>query len=345
MRKISFAQAISEATVQLMRENEKIFIMGLGVDDPKGVFNTTLEAAKEFPERVFGMPIAENSMTGIALGAAAAGMRPIVTHQRVDFMPMSMDQLVNHLAKWSFLNAGKSSAPVTIRAIIGRGWGQASQHSQSLQAIFAHVPGLQVVMPYTAYDAKGLLVASVRNNQPTIFIEHRWLHREESEVPEAIYEVPIGRAKILKNGKDVTIVGVSLMNMEIAKALPELAKLNIDVEWIDLRSISPWDKKMILNSVKKTGHLLIADTDHKSFGIGAEIITTVAEHDPVLLRGPVQRVSLPDLPVPCGQKIEAEYYPDYQDIIRATLDIMGLVTETRKKNVKLEEVKKFEGSF
>ena len=349
MRIISYAEAIDEATVQMMKENSSVFVMGLGVSDKAGVFGTTIKAAAKFPKRVIGLPIAENSMTGIALGAAVGGMRPVFTHQRMDFLPMAMDQIVNHLAKWKVVAGLKSSAPVIIRAVIGHGvgggWGQACQHAQSLQAVFAHIPGLQVVMPYTAFDAKGLLISCVRGEVPVIFIEHRWLHGEKGNVPENMYEVPVGKAAKLKNGKDVTIVGLSAMNLKIKIAVKELSKFGLDAEWIDLRSLKPWDEKMLLKSLRKTKRLLVADTGHKSFGAGAEIIAAVSEKMPGILKK-VARISLPDLLIPAGPAIEKEYYPCVNDIINAVLNMFGRKAAAGKeyKNA-CGCVKAFEGAF
>ena len=326
MRVISCAEAINEAIVQLMEETPSVFVLGLGVSDKSGVFGTTLRASKKFPERVLGLPISENSMTGIALGAAAGGMRPIFTHQRVDFLPMAMDQIINHLAKWQFIMGGKSPAPVVIRAIIGKGvgggWGQACQHAQSLQALFAHIPGLKVAMPYTAFDAKGMLIHCVRKGFSTIFLEHRSLHSQKCAVPANMYEVPLGKAKKLRTGKDITIIGLSDMNSKIKIAVGELKKRNVDVDWIDLRSLKPWDKKMVFESVKKTKKLIVVDTGHRSFGAGAEIIAAIMEENPGILKK-AGRISLPDIPVPAGPAIEREYYPGICGIINAALEMTG----------------------
>lgn len=347
MRIISYAEAINEATVQLLDENPSVCVMGLGVRDKSGVFGTTTKAAKKFPNRVINLPIAENSMTGIALGAAAGGMRPIFTHQRMDFLPMAMDQIVNHLAKWNFMMGGRSSAPVLIRAIIGQGvgggWGQACQHAQSLQALFAHVPGLQVVMPSTAFDAKGLLIYCVRRDFPTIFIEHRAIHDEKCIVPAKMYEVPLGKAKKRSRGKDITIIGLSAMNSKICVAIKELKKRNIYCEWIDLCSIKPWDRKTIIASVKKTGKLLVVDTGHKSFGVSSEIIASIAEEDGRILKQ-VNRISLPDIPVPAGPSIEKEYYPNVNNIINVVLAMMGRKVLGKSEDYNIS-CGKFKGAF
>src|SRR3989338_6070492 len=260
-REIKYWQAISEAHVQSMERNERVFIMGIGVDDPKGIFGTTLEAYKKFgKKRVFDTPVAENTMTGCAIGAALAGMRPVMVHARNDFMYYCMDQLCNHAAKWHHMFGGLMTVPITVRAIVGRGWGQGSQHSQSLQALFAHIPGLKVVMPSNAYDAKGLLMGSIEDNNPVVFIEFRRLYEETADVPEKPYTVPLGKAAVQREGKDITIVAFSYMVLEAAQAADSLEKIGIHCEIIDPRTLKPLDSETILNSVRKTGRLVVADT-------------------------------------------------------------------------------------
>ena len=253
------------------------------------------------------------------------------------------------MAKWEFMMAGKSNAPITIRAIVGRavggGWGQASQHAQSLQVLFSHIPGLDVVMPYSAHDAKGLLISCVRSNHPTFFIEHRSIHKEEGMVPVEMFEVPIGKAKKIKNGKDITLVGLSAMNMEVKKAVEELEKLGVDAEWIDLRSVKPWDKETVFSSVEKTRRLVIVSTDHKSFGVSAEIICSIAEKMPGILKS-VKRISLPDSPVPAGPAIEKEYYPNFVDVINASADALGLESPFKREDISVvEEEQIFKDAF
>src|SRR4030042_4368225 len=217
-REVSSAQAILEATDQCMAEDSSVYIMGLGVTDPKGVFGTTLGLEAKYGKRVLDMPVAENGMTGVAIGSALIGMRPIMTHQRIDFMLLSFDQIINNAAKWHYMFGGKMKVPLTIRLLIGRGWGQGPQHSQSLHALFTHIPGLKVVMPFTPYDAKGLLVSAVRDDNPVMYIEHRWLHNITGEVHAENYTVPLGKARIVKEGSDITIAASSYMVLEAMKA-------------------------------------------------------------------------------------------------------------------------------
>lgn len=334
IREIKYWEAISEALVQTMERDKRVFIMGIGVDDPKGIFGTTLEAHKKFGKgRVFDTPVSENAMTGCAIGASLAGMRPVVVHARNDFMYYCMDQLFNHAAKWYHMFGGQMRVPITVRAIIGRGWGQGAQHSQSLQAIFSHVPGLKVVMPSTPYSVKGLLMTAIQDDSPVIFIEHRRLYDHIGPVPEEPYTLPLGKGAIIRLGKDVTIVATSYMAWEAVRASAILKKEGIEVEIVDLRSTKPVDEELILDSVKKTGRLVVADTAWKTCGVSAEIAAIVAEKAFNYLKAPIQRVTLPDVSAPTSTVLEKAFYPDTFDIVSAvkrTLerDTEGLVPAT-----------------
>jgi pyruvate dehydrogenase E1 component beta subunit len=212
MTATTFAAAIRDALAVALERDPAVIVYGLGTTDPKGVFGTTLDLHRKFGDRrVFDMPTSENAMTGVGIGAALGGLRPVLTHQRLDFALLSLDQIVNNAAKWRFMFGGRRGVPITIRMIIGRGWGQGPTHSQSLQAWFAHIPGLKVVMPTSAEDAKGLLLASIFDDDPVIFLEHRWLHNVTGDVPPGDYRTPIGKARLVRSGADVTVVGMSLM--------------------------------------------------------------------------------------------------------------------------------------
>jgi 2-oxoisovalerate dehydrogenase E1 component len=331
-REVTYAKAILEATVQCMDFDPAVYIMGLGVPDPKGIFGTTLGLKERFgDERVFDMPVSENGMTGIAIGSAIAGMRPIMTHQRVDFMLLSLDQLINNAAKWHYMFGGKMKVPLTIRLLVGRGWGQGPQHSQSLQALFAHIPGLKVVMPATPYDAKGLMVAAIEDNNPVIYIEHRWLHGTFGHVPKEKYTVPIGKARIMRQGRDITLVSSSLMTIEALKAAQVLAKQGIEVELVDLRTLKPIDEKAILDSVAKTGGLLIVDGAWKSFGAAAEVVAMVAENIFDLLKFPPRRITFPDMPIPTSHALANHYYPTPADIANTCRHMLGLPAMTEEE--------------
>jgi len=326
-REIKYSEAIHEAMDQCMHKDPSVYVMGLGVPDPKGIFGTTIGLQNKYgPERVMDMPCSENGMTGVAIGSALVGMRPVMTHQRVDFALLSMEQIVNQAAKWHYMFGGKLRVPLVIRLIIGRGWGQGPQHSQSLESWFAHIPGLKVVMPTTPYDAKGLLIASIEDNNPVIFIEHRWLHNISGLVPEKMYHVPIGKPNILRKGTDITLVATSFMVIEALRAQQYLVGLGIDAEVIDLRALRPLDDALIISSVKKTGRLLVIDTGWTSFGIGAEIIARVTEKGFSYLTSAPQRIGLPEVPTPTSAALSNHYYPQAEDIIRVALKML-------KKNI------------
>ncbi len=320
LREGSYREAILEATRGCMESDKDVFVLGEGVDDTGGVFGTTKGLIDCFgAERVIDTPLAENGVTGIAIGAALAGMRPLLVHMRVDFLPLSLDQIANHAAKWSYMFGGKVSVPITIRAITGRGWGSAAQHSQSLQAIFAHFPGLKVVMPASPYDAKGLLISSIYDNNPVLYLEHRWLYDTRGPLPEDMYRVPLGKSATLREGADVTIVAISQMVGMAMEAAEILEKENIECEVIDLRSIKPLDTNSIRRSVQKTGRLVVADTAWKEFGVSAEILALILE-DPEsfrALKSPAARVTLPDVPTPASPALEEVFYPGPKDIISA----------------------------
>jgi pyruvate dehydrogenase E1 component beta subunit len=273
---------------------------------------------------VFDIPLSENAVTGVAIGTAISGMRPIFTHQRVDFALVAMEQMVNQAANWHYMFGGTMKVPLVIRMIIGRGWGQGPQHSQSLQALFAHIPGLKVVMPTTPQDAKGLLIAAVEDDNPVIFLEHRWLHGVRDQVPEGLYRTNIGEARTLRHGTDVTIVAVSYMTLEALRAAESMDKEGISAEVIDLRSIRPWDVKTVLESVRKTRHLVVADTGWSTFGVSSEIISTVVEQGFGLLESAPERLGLPECPCPTSPVLAAQFYPRAGHIHRAAKRTLGL---------------------
>ena len=324
MRQLKFVEALNEALDLCMAKDPSVYVMGLGVPDPKGVFGTTLGLQEKYgPKRVLDIPLSENAMTGVATGSALAGMRPILTHQRLDFALIAMEQMVNQAAKWHYMFGGRSRVPMVIRMMIGRGWGQGPQHSQSLQAWFAHIPGLRVVMPATAHDAKGLLIASIEDDNPVIFLEHRWLHGISDHVPEGLYRVPLGKARVVRAGGDVTIVASSYMLLESLRAADTLAQAGIQAELIDLRSLRPLDDAAILESVRKTGRLVVADTGGKAFGVSAEILALVTERAFADLKAAPQRVASPDFPAPTSPALSDGYYPRAGHIAAAVLGMVG----------------------
>jgi pyruvate dehydrogenase E1 component beta subunit len=251
----------------------------------------------------------------------------------MDFMFYAFDPIINQAANWYFMNGGQASVPVVIWGILNRGEEQAAQHSQSLHSIFAHVPGLKVVMPATPYDAKGLMIAAIRDPNPIIFIDDRWLYRTEDVVPEEIYEVEIGKGIIRRTGKDLTLVAVSFMVLESLKAADLLEKEGIDIELIDLRTIKPIDYELILGSIKKTGRLVIVDGGWKTCGLSAEISAMVGEQAFYDLRGPIERVTLPDIPAPASRALEAVYYPSALTIVQAVKRSLSAPVSIRTERI------------
>jgi len=325
-RKLSYVAAIREALELALSRDERVFVMGQGVDDPVGMFGITLDLHKKYGEdRVFDTPLSENALTGVATGAALTGMRPIYMHNRPDFLLLAMDQIVNHASKWSYMFGGRIHVPIVIWAAVGRGWGGAAQHTQTLQSLFMHVPGLRLVMPSRPYDAKGLLITSIADNNPVIIIEHRWLFRQTGYVPEGLYTIPFGRGVVRRPGKDITIVAISYMVIEALSAAQELQAQNIDVEVIDPRTLKPLDEEIILSSVKKTGRLIVADTGWKTGGVGAEIAALVAEKGFEYLKAPVRRLASPDIPTPASYTLEAKFYPGKADIVSHCKEILGII--------------------
>ena len=340
MRNLKFYEAIREATAISLQDDPSVYLIGLGVPDPKGIFGTTEGLQSKFgSDRVMDMPISENGMTGVAIGSALVGMRPILTHQRVEFALLSMEQIVNQAAKWFHMTAGKSNIPLVIRMIIGRGWGQGAQHSQSLESWFAHIPGLKVVMPATPYDAKGLLISAVEDNNPVIFMEHRWLHNTFGEVPEEKYKVPIGEAKVINKGSDITIVSHSYMSIEALKSAKILKKHKVSCEIVDLRSLRPLDVNTIITSVKKTKRLLVVDNGWTKFGVSAEIISSITEKIFSDLKSAPKRIGIEDVPIPSTRALAVHSYPTPSKIINAVSDLIGVeinLTEEEKKQDPLD---------
>jgi pyruvate dehydrogenase E1 component beta subunit len=325
MRDITYAEAIREGFATALQRDPSVMVIGLGIPDPKGVFGTSIGLQKEFgSERVMDMPCSENGMTGIMLGAAVNGLRPVLNHQRLDFALLAMDPMCTQAAKWSYMFGGAMKMPVVFRMILGRGWGQGPQHSQCLHSWFAHIPGLKVVMPSTPHDAKGMLIAAIEDDNPVIYLDHRWLHHTKGHVPEGHYTVPIGPARLARTGKDVTIVALSYMVLEALDAAGKLAHLGIDAEVIDLRSLRPLDRDTILASVRKTGHLVVADTANGLAGLSAEILALTAEGAHGALRSAPQRVVFPDCPTPTSPALAAGYYPVAGDIVAAVRRSLGM---------------------
>lgn len=325
MRTLSYAKALSEGLVQAMERDPGIFITGIAVDYPSGIFGSTVEARNKFgASRVFESPAMENALTGMAVGAALAGKRPVVVHPRNDFMFLAYDNLLNLAAKWRYMFGGNAGrARILVRAVIGKGWGQGASHSQSLQSTLAHFPGLTVLMPATPRDAKGLMLSALQADGPVVMLEHRSLYDTVGPVPEAADATPIGEAAVAREGTDLTVVATSVMVIEALNAAEELAKSGISVEVIDLRSIRPLDEATVLQSVKKTGRLIAADTSWELCGVASEIAGLAAEKAFAHLKAPVRRITLADCPAPVSQSLEQVFYPTAKTIAAVGLALMG----------------------
>lgn len=322
LRKLSFAKAINEALHQAMELSGDVAVLGQLVDYRSGVFGTTTGLVERFgPDRVQDFPVAEASMTSAAIGAAIAGVRPVLVHQRLDFMLYSMDALVNWMALWRFKSNGKAGLPVTIRAIVGQGWGQGPQHSKSLHAWFAHLPGLKVAVPATARDVKGLLLESIFGEDPAIVIEHRSLFNMEDVVPQEPYRVRFGQAAVRRPGKDVTLAALGAMVPVALRAAQRLATESIDVEVLDLRTASPLDWEAICRSAAKTRRLAVADPAWRSVSVAAEVMAVAAERLGKDMKSNPVRITLPNSHTPMSAPAEARYYPG-DDAVAAAVRTM-----------------------
>ena len=312
---ISYSEAINQATKQAMELSRDVMVMGQLIDYKSGVFGTTTGLVEKFGnKRVRDFPVAESLMTSAALGAAITGKRVLLVHIRIDFMLYSFDSIVNWLSLWRFKSNSESKAPVVIRAIVGRGWGQGPQHSKSFHSWFGNLPGIKVALPATAFDAKGILLESIFGEDPTIIIEHRSLFGLKDHVPKEPYRVKFGKAVIRKAGKDITVVSLGCMLVETLKAAKILKKEKIVIEVIDPRTLTPLDKETIIKSVKTTGRLAVVDPGWQSFGASAEIITSVIEKYSNYLKASPIRINFPDSHTPMSQNLEKKYYIDEQKI-------------------------------
>ena len=319
-KNISYAESINQALFQAMDCDKSVAVIGQLVDYSPGVFGTTIGLAEKFGlDRVIDFPVAESLMTSKSIGMAIDGMRPVLVHQRLDFSMYAMDAIINWMSLWKFKSGGKNNLPITIRAIIGKGWGQGPQHSKSLYSLFAHLPGLRVCVPSNPIDAKGLLLDCIFGEAPSIFLEHRALFGMEDLVPEEMYVIPHGKANIVRKGSDLTIVSFG-NELQIARRAVE--KSDYDIEIIDLRSIKPIDMDTIIHSVNKTGKLMVVEGDWRSFGIASEIIASVCESEKCNLDKPPLRLCYPDSHTPMSSFLEDEFYINENDIIQALKKIL-----------------------
>lgn len=308
-RVVTYVDALLEGMRQEMRRDDDVFLFGLDVDDHKGIQGSTLGLVDEFgADRVFTTPLSEDAMTGVAIGAAMAGMRPVHVHIRMDFLMLCMNQLVNMASKSHYMYDGQVTVPMVVRAMIGKSWGQGAQHSQGLHSLLMHIPGLKVVAPSNAYDAKGLLTAAIRDNNPVIFVEHRLLYFTDAYVPEESYTVPFGQARTARDGGDITIVGVSNMLVECLRAQELLSEEGISAEVIDPVSLVPLDIETITASAARTGRLLVVDNAWTNCGASAEIIAGVMERtdQPIMAR----RMGYAPTTCPTTPVLEDAFYPN-----------------------------------
>jgi pyruvate dehydrogenase E1 component beta subunit len=332
-RKITYKDAINEALSQEMERDGNVIVMGLdnaggrgtqGVMDAwGGVLGVTKGLHAKFGDRVMDTPISESAYIGAAVGAAACGMRPVVEMMFSDFLGVCFDQLMNQAAKFRYMFGGKSETPVVCRMMYGAGFRAAAQHSQCLYSIFAHIPGLKVVLPSTPYEAKGLLIQAIRDNDPVIFMEHKALYGMKGEVPEESYTIPFGKANIVRQGKDVTIVALGRMVHMATQAAAALAKDGIEVEIIDPRTVSPLDEATILQSVEKTGKLVVVDESHQRASMAADIAAVVAQGAFKALTAPIKLVTAPHTPVPFSGALEDLYVPNAAKVEAAVRSILG----------------------
>jgi pyruvate/2-oxoglutarate/acetoin dehydrogenase E1 component len=345
-RELSYGEALYEATAQEMERDPDVFVFGLGVDDPKGMYGTTQDLHRRFgADRNFDTPLSEDAMTGVAIGAALAGMRPIHVHQRMDFLLLCMNQLVNLAAKTSYMFGGTAAVPMVVRAIIGRSWGQGAQHSQALHSYFMHIPGIRVVAPTTPYDAKGCMLAAIRDNNPVLFMEHRMLYNLRGIVPEDDYVVPFGKARILAQGDDVTIVAISHMVVEAVRAHHHLAAIGLSAEIIDPVSLAPLDIATIAASVERTGRLLVVDNGWIMAGAGAEIVAQVVEQLQERRLPRVRRMGFAPTPCPTTKPLEDLYYPNARTIAAAAHTMITGKDGWIPEGGEAREIAEFKGPF
>jgi acetoin:2,6-dichlorophenolindophenol oxidoreductase subunit beta len=334
IRTLTMAQAISQAIGQEMERDPRVFVMGEDIGRYGGIFGATQGLLARFgPERIMDTPISETAFLGAATGAAAEGLRPIAELMFVDFFGVCMDQIYNHLAKNTYMSDGNVRLPVVIMTAIGGGYNDAAQHSQCLYGVFAHVPGLKVVVPSNAYDAKGLMTEAIRDDNPVMYFFHKgimglpWMAYFEgstTEVPEDSYTIPFGQAKVVREGTDVTIVTLSQMVHKAVRAADEVAAEGISTEVLDLRTLVPLDREGVLRSVARTGRLLVADEDYLQFGLSGEIAALVAEQiGSIQMRAPVRRLGVPSVPIPYSRPLEQAVIPQVADLANALRQLVA----------------------
>jgi pyruvate dehydrogenase E1 component beta subunit len=326
MREITYLEAVREAMTQEMERDSRVFLIGEDIGEYGGAFQVTYGMLEKFgPERILDTPITELGLTGAATGAALIGMRPIAEIMFMDFTTLASEQLVNQAAKLRFMFGGKAKVPMVLRTPAGSGTGAAEHHSQSFESWFVHVPGLKVVMPCTPYDVKGLLVSAIRDDNPVVFVEHKLLYKTKGDVPEELYEIPLGKADVKREGKDLTIVAYSIMVQRSLQAADELAQEGIEVEIVDPRTLRPLDTETIVSSVKKTGKVLIVHESVKTGGFGGELAGVISESEAFgYLEAPIIRLAGREVPIPYNRSLEYKAVPQVEDIIQKARELVTL---------------------
>ncbi|MDT7041673.1 alpha-ketoacid dehydrogenase subunit beta [Candidatus Nitronereus thalassa] len=339
---LTFREALNLALMREMECDASVFVYGLDVQDHKRIFGSTKGLVEKFgPERCFGTPLSEEAMTGVALGAALSGLRPVHIHIRADFMLLAMNQITNMISNLRYMSGGRLKIPLVIRAVIGRGWGQSAQHSKSLHSVFAHLPGLKVVLPTTPQDAYSLLRAAIRDENPVIFMEHRWLYDVEGEVKDEEI-ISLGIVGLRRSGHDLSVLTTSWMTVEALKAGEVLEKRGINIEVIDVRTVSPLEEQPLVDSVNKTRHCIVADYDWSYCGFGAELAAMISHQCFSTLKKPVERLGFAHAPCPTTRPLENLFYPSAVTIIRTVekmleleeMDLSGEEFYTYEKNFK-----------
>jgi pyruvate/2-oxoglutarate/acetoin dehydrogenase E1 component len=345
IKNLTFRDAINLALTHEMERDPSVFIFGLDVPDHKRIFGSTRGLVEKFgADRCFGTPLCEEALTGIALGAAVSGLKPILVHIRTDFLLLGTNQIINMISCMHYMSGGKLNVPLVISAVIGRGWGQAAQHSKSLQSIFAHIPGLKVVMPSRPQDAYGLLRASIQDPNPVIFLEHRWLYDVDGPVNDQ-EKSALGESKVIREGNDLSVICTSWMNVEAMKAAEVLARRGIQLEVVDVRTIAPLKKETIVNSVRKTGRCIVADYDWIYCGFSAELASIISHGAFSELKSPIERLGFAHTPCPGTRPLENLFYPSAVTIIRTAEKMLGIEPTDISNDSFYTYEKNFRGPF
>jgi len=327
-RVINTGEAIREGLQVIGARDPSVLLFAEGVADPSSIYGTTKNLAQTYGnERLIEMPVAENGLCGVAIGAAMMGKRPVISFHRVEFALLAMEQFVNNAAKGHYISNGRHKVPVVLRVVVGRGWGQGPEHSQSLETLFAYIPGLKVVMPTYPEDAKGMMIAAVEDDNPVIMIEHRWCHYVEGEVPDGYYKSDLSQPRLLRQGKDATIVASSYMVLEAVRAADELRKVGVEVDVFDLRVLRPLMLNDVFASVRQTGTLMTVDTGFRVLGIGGEIVAQTMEQEFGALKSRPIRLGMPDHPTPSSRGMVPGVYPDAARIVTELGKSIGLPQE------------------